>query len=315
MIIRDEFLWVQKYRPKNVDELILPEDIKNTLISFVAQGSLPNFLFHSQSGGTGKTSAALAIAHQLNLEVMMINASEERSIDVIRTKMTDFCSAMSMDGRRKMLILDEADHLPDLSQNALRNFFEKFSSNCSFVMTANQAQRIIAPLQSRCAVIEFKFPKEEKPKLAGEFYQRICQILENENIEYDKKLIQHAIVHFFPDFRRCINELQRYSASGTLSEKILSNVQNDSISALLESIENKKFQAVRKFILESWHGTEQELYRALYEELMKKAKSESIPDIILILSKYGFESTFAVDKEIHTLACIVELMSLPIEFK
>jgi len=315
MIIRDEFLWVQKYRPKNVDELILPEDIKNTLISFVAKGSLPNFLFHSQSGGTGKTSAALAIAHQLNLEVMMINASEERSIDVIRTKMTDFCSAMSMDGRRKMLILDEADHLPDLSQNALRNFFEKFSSNCSFVMTANQAQRIIAPLQSRCAVIEFKFPKEEKPKLAGEFYQRICQILENENIEYDKKLIQHAIVHFFPDFRRCINELQRYSASGTLSEKILSNVQNDSISALLESIENKKFQAVRKFILESWHGTEQELYRALYEELMKKAKSESIPDIILILSKYGFESTFAVDKEIHTLACIVELMSLPIEFK
>ena len=300
MIIRDEFLWVQKYRPKNVDELILPEDIKNTLISFVAQGSLPNFLFHSQSGGTGKTSAALAIAHQLNLEVMMINASEERSIDVIRTKMTDFCSAMSMDGRRKMLILDEADHLPDLSQNALRNFFEKFSSNCSFVMTANQAQRIIAPLQSRCAVVEFKFPKEEKPKLAGEFYQRICQILENENIEYDKKLIQHAIVHFFPDFRRCINELQRYSASGTLSEKILSNVQNDSISALLESIENKKFQAVRKFILESWHGTEQELYRALYEELMKKAKSESIPDIILILSKYGFESTFAVDKEIHT---------------
>lgn len=315
MIIRDEFLWVQKYRPKNVDELILPEDIKNTLISFVAQGSLPNFLFHSQSGGTGKTSAALAIAHQLNLEVMMINASEERSIDVIRTKMTDFCSAMSMDGRRKMLILDEADHLPDLSQNALRNFFEKFSSNCSFVMTANQAQRIIAPLQSRCAVIEFKFPKEEKPKLAGEFYQRICQILENENIEYDKKLIQHAIVHFFPDFRRCINELQRYSASGTLSEKILSNVQNDNISALLESIENKKFQAVRKFILESWHGTEQNLYRALYEELMKKAKSESIPDIILILSKYGFESTFAVDKEIHTLACIVELMSLPIEFK
>ena len=125
----------------------------------------------------------------------------------------------------------------------------------------------------------------------------------------------HLIVHFFPDFRRCINELQRYSASGTLSEKILSNVQNDSISALLESIENKKFQAVRKFILESWHGTEQELYRALYEELMKKAKSESIPDIILILSKYGFESTFAVDKEIHTLACIVELMSLPIEFK
>ena len=127
MIVRDEFLWVQKYRPKSVNDLILPEDIKNTLISFVEQGSLPNFLFHSQSGGTGKTSAALAIAHQLNLEVMMINASEERSIDIIRTKMTDFCSAMSVDGRRKMLILDEADHLPDLSQNALRNFFEKFS--------------------------------------------------------------------------------------------------------------------------------------------------------------------------------------------
>lgn len=315
MIVRDEFLWVQKYRPKSAVDLILPEDIKDTLISFVEQGSLPNFLFHSQSGGTGKTSAALAIAHQLNLEVMMINASEERSIDIIRTKMTDFCSAMSVDGRRKMLILDEADHLPDLSQNALRNFFEKFSSNCSFVMTANQAQRIIAPLQSRCAVIEFKFPKEEKPKLAGEFYQRVCHILDSENISYDKKLIQHAIVHFFPDFRRCINELQRYSASGELSDKILSNVQNESIENLLEAIENKKFQLIRKFILENWHGTEQELYRSLYEELLKNAKPECIPDVILILSKYGFESTFAVDKEIHTLACMVELMTLPVQFK
>ena len=315
MIIREEFLWVQKYRPKSVQELILPEDIRDTLTSFVEQGSLPNFLFHSQSGGTGKTSAALAIAHQLDLDVMMINASEERSIDITRNKMTDFCSAMALDGRRKMMILDEADHLPDLSQNALRNFFEKFSSNCSFVMTANQAQRIISPLHSRCSVIEFKFPKAEKPKLAGEFYQRICNILTEENITFDKKLIQHAIVHFFPDFRRCINELQRYSATGQLSDKILSNVQNEKIDALLEAIESKKFNSVRKFILENWHGTEQELYRSVYEELMQKASPQSIPDIILILSKYGFESTFAVDKEIHTLACMVELMSLPIEFK
>ena len=147
------------------------------------------------------------------------------------------------------------------------------------------------------------------------FYQRICNILTEENITFDKKLIQHAIVHFFPDFRRCINELQRYSATGQLSDKILSNVQNEKIDALLEAIESKKFNSVRKFILENWHGTEQELYRSVYEELMQKASPQSIPDIILILSKYGFESTFAVDKEIHTLACMVELMSLPIEFK
>ena len=186
MIVRDEFLWVQKYRPQEVSELILSEDIKETLTAFVKKGDLPNFLFHSQSGGTGKTSAAMAIAAQLNLETMLINASEERGIDTIRTKMTDFCSAMSMDGRRKMLILDEADHLTDISQNALRNFFEKFSSNCCFVMTANQAQKIIPPLQSRCAVIEFRFPKDEKPKLALNFFQKLCTILDREGINYEK---------------------------------------------------------------------------------------------------------------------------------
>lgn len=315
MIIRDEFLWVQKYRPKNISELILPVDIKETLSSFVEQNNFPNFLFHSQSGGTGKTSSALAMAQQLDLDVMMINASEERSIDVIRTKMTDFCATLSRDGKRKMLILDEADHLPDLSQNALRNFFEKYSSNCSFVMTANQAQRIISPLQSRCAVIEFKFPKEEKPVIAKDMYQRICNILDNENVTYDKKLIQHVIVHFFPDFRRTINEIQRFSATGELSEKIITSVQNENIQVLIDAIENKKFQKIRKYILEHWHGTEQELYRALYQELSQTVDAKFIPDIILILSKYDFESTFAVDKEIHSLACMIEIMSLNIQFK
>ena len=315
MITRDEFLWVQKYRPKSVEDLILSEDIKETLSAFVQKGDLPNFLFHSQSGGTGKTSAAMAIANQLELETMLINASEERGIDTIRTKMTDFCSAMSMDGRRRMLILDEADHLTDISQNALRNFFEKFSSNCCFVMTANQAQKIIPPLQSRCAVIEFRFPKDEKPKLALQFFQTVCSILIAEQIEFDKKLVQHAVVHFFPDFRRCINEIQRYSASGTLSEKLLSNVQNENIDVLIESIASKKFQEIRKFILENWHGTEQDLYRAVYDQMLEKAAPSNLPDIILILSRYGHESLSAVDREIHTVACMVELMLLNIEFK
>ncbi len=311
MIVRDEFLWVQKYRPQEVSELILSEDIKETLTAFVKKGDLPNFLFHSQSGGTGKTSAAMAIAAQLNLETMLINASEERGIDTIRTKMTDFCSAMSMDGRRKMLILDEADHLTDISQNALRNFFEKFSSNCCFVMTANQAQKIISPLQSRCAVIEFRFPKDEKPKLALSFFQKLCRILDLEGIDYEKKLVQHAVIHFFPDFRRCINEIQRYSGSGTLSDKILSNVQNENIDVLVEAIREKKFQTIRKFILENWHGSETELYRSLYDQLLERAKPECLPDVILILSRYGYESLSAVDKEIHTLACMTELMLLP----
>ena len=311
MKIRDEFLWVQKYRPSSVSELILSEDIKETLASFVQQGDLPNFIFHSQSGGTGKTSAALAIANELDLETMLINASEERGIDTIRTKMTDFCSTMSMDGRRRMLILDEADHLTDLSQNALRSFFEKFSSNCCFVMTANQAQKIISPLQSRCAVIEFRFPNSEKPKLALSFFQKVCSILDQESIQYDKKLIQHAVVQYFPDFRRCINEIQRYSGSGSLSDAILANTQDGNIEVLVDAVRHKKFQSIRKFILEGWHGSEQDLYHALYEQLLEKANPECLPDVVLILSRYGYESLSAVDKEIHTLACMTELMLLP----
>jgi len=313
--MRSEFLWSQKYRPETVNDLVLPEDIKETLSGFIQQGDLTNFLFHSQSGGTGKTSAALAIANELKLEVMMINASEERSIDVIRTKMADFSSTKSFDGRRKMMILDEADHLPDLSQNALRNFFEKYSSNCCFVMTANQAQRIIPPLQSRCAVIHFNFPKEQRPALAKTFFKRICDILDQENISYDKKLVQHVVMHFFPDFRRCINEIQRYSATGTLSEKILTSIENENITVLMTAIKEKKFQDIRKFVLEKWHGTEQELYRAVYDELLRTASASCLPEAILILSKYGFESTFAVDKEIHSVACMIELMMLPCEFE
>jgi len=312
---KTEFLWSQKYRPNNINDLILPEDIKETLRSFIEQGDLPNFIFHSQSGGTGKTSAAMAMADELGVEAMIINASEERSIDVIRTKMSQYCSTKSLDGKRKLLILDESDQLPELNQNALRNFFEKFSSNCAFVMTCNSLQRIIQPLQSRCAVIEFHFPKSERPLLAKNFFDRICSILDAEEITYDRKLIQHVIVHKFPDFRRCINELQRYSASGELSSKILANIQNNRIEVLVEAIETRKFQEIRKFILETWHGSEQELYRELYNELMNVAEPSSIPEIILILSRYGFESSFAVDAEIHTLACMVELMQLPIAFK
>ncbi len=312
---KTEFLFSQKYRPNKIADLILSEDIKETLQSFVEQQDLPNFIFHSTSGGTGKTSAALAIADELGIEAMVINASDQRGIDVIRTTMTDYCSVKSMDGRRKLLILDEADALPELSQNALRSFFEKFSTNCAFVMTCNSLQRIIQPLQSRCAVIEFKFPKQEKPKLAMNFFKRVCSILDEEGIDYDKKLIQHVVMHKFPDFRRTINEIQRYSASGTLSEKILADIQNTSIDALISAIENRKFQDIRKFVIESWNGSEQELYRALYDELLKVAEPSSLPDIILILSRYGFESTFAVDQEIHTVACMIELMSLPISFK
>ena len=312
---KTEFLFSQKYRPNRIADLILSEDIKETLQSFVDQKDLPNFIFHSTSGGTGKTSAALAIADELGIEAMVINASDQRGIDVIRTTMTDYCSVKSMDGRRKLLILDEADALPELSQNALRSFFEKFSTNCAFVMTCNSLQRIIQPLQSRCAVIEFKFPKQEKPKLAMNFFKRICFILDEEEIDYDKKLIQHVVMHKFPDFRRTINEIQRYSASGTLSEKILADIQNTSIDALISAIENRKFQDIRKFVIESWNGSEQELYRALYDELLKVAEPSSLPEIIVILSRYGFESTFAVDQEIHTVACMIELMSLPISFK
>ena len=247
---KTEFLFSQKYRPNRIADLILSEDIKETLQSFVDQKDLPNFIFHSTSGGTGKTSAALAIADELGIEAMVINASDQRGIDVIRTTMTDYCSVRSMDGRRKLLILDEADALPELSQNALRSFFEKFSTNCAFVMTCNSLQRIIQPLQSRCAVIEFKFPKQEKPKLAMNFFKRVCSILDEEGIDYDKKLIQHVVMHKFPDFRRTINEIQRYSASGTLSEKILADIQNTSIDALISANENRKFEDISKFVIE-----------------------------------------------------------------
>lgn len=313
-MIRKEFLWAQKYRPKTVNELILPESIKYTLQSFVSEGDLPNFLFHSVSGGTGKTSAAMVMAEELDMEYMMINSSQDRSIDVIRNQMTSFCSTKGFDGKRKMLILDEADQLPDLNQNALRGFIEKFSQNVSFVFTANQAQRIISPLHSRCSVIEFQFPAQERPKLAVEFSRRIYHILNEEGVDYDKKLVLFAVGHFFPDFRRCINELQRYSVGKVLSERILADHQHDGIDELIEYIKERKFNQIRKFVIEKWNGTEIELYRALYEKLWKEAHPSSMPYIILILSRYGYESEFSVDKEIHSLACITELIKLPIEF-
>lgn len=309
-----DFVWSQKYRPEKISDLITTDELKTTLQSFISQKNLPNFLFHSSTGGTGKTTTAQVLASEMDMEHLKINASEQRGIDVVRNMLTGFASTVSMNGNRKMLILDEADNFTPDAQNALRGFIEKFSENCCFILTANSPNKIIQPIHSRCSVVEFKFQKADRPKIAANFYQRVRYILEQENVQYDPKLLQMVIIEHFPDFRRTINEVQRFSSSGVLSEAILSSKSSD-VEVLIEALRERKFQNIRKFLSESWNGSEKDLYRELYEKMLPELEPNCIGNAILILSRYGYESTFPIDAEIHSIAAMVELMMLPLEFK
>jgi DNA polymerase III delta prime subunit len=302
-----DFLWVEKYRPKTISDTILPDELKQTFQQFVDQDNIPNLLL-SGGPGIGKTTIARAMCEQLNVDYIVINGSMNGNIDTLRTEIKDFASTISFTGNRKYVILDEADYLnPQSTQPALRNFMEEYSKNCGFILTCNFKNRIIDPLHSRCSVIEFKINGKDKASMASQLFKRVKAILSDENVSYDQKTLAELITLYFPDFRRVINELQRYSATGSIDSGILAN-HSSNIQDLVSILKNKKFVDMRKWIADHKDIDTAQLYRQLYDNASQYVKPQSIPQLVVTLADYQYKAAFVADHEINNVACMTELM-------
>jgi len=306
----NEFLWVEKYRPKVVQETILPEGLKATFQQFVDQDNVPNLLLSGRAG-VGKTTIAKAMLESMGSDYIIINGSMNGNIDTLRIEISNFASSVSFAGGRKYVILDEADYLnPNSTQPALRNFMEEYSKNCGFILTCNFKNRIIEPLHSRCSVIEFNIPNGEKAQMAQQFYKRVCHILNEEGVEYDNKAVASMVQSHFPDWRRCLNELQRYSATGSIDSGILKNQSVDNIEKLLKLMKDKNFTEVRKWVAVNNDIDSSALYRYLYDILPTKLKStQSIADVIIILAEYQYKEAFVANPEINRVAALATIMA------
>lgn len=307
-------LFVEKYRPKTVEECILPESIKKTFREIVKSGEPQNLLLAGKAG-TGKTSVAKALCSDLDCDYIMINCSEDGNIDTLRNKIRTFASTVSLNERPKVVILDEFDYSNASSiQPALRGAIEEFAKNCRFILTCNYKNRIIEPIHSRCTVIEFSIPAKDKPKMAKEFMKRCEDILKTEKVEYDPKVLSELIIKFFPDFRRVLNELQRYSVSGKIDVGILADTKNQKITDLMGFMKSKDFSSARKWVAGNMDNSQIDLFRAIYDGLYENLSPSCIPQAILILAEYQYKAAFVADQEINTAACVVELM-MSCEFK
>jgi len=307
-------LFVEKYRPKTIEDCILSSELKNTFREMVKSGTPQNLLLCGPAG-TGKTSVARALCNDMNAEYILINCSEDRNIDTLRVKIRNFASSVSLNGNRKVVILDEFDYSNANSiQPALRGAIEEFAANCRFIITCNYKNRIISPIHSRCTNIEFNIPKTEKPHLAVQILERIQEILKVENIPFDKEALAPLIAKFFPDVRRILNELQRYSVSGKIDVGILSNFDKLNIKELVTAMKEKNFTETRKWIVSNLDNSPPELFRKIYETIYEVLDKNSIPEAVLILAEYQYKSAFVSDQEINFVACIVELM-MRCEFK
>lgn len=305
----EEYLWVEKYRPKTIDECVLPESLSKTFQEFIDNKEIPNLLLYG-TAGTGKTTVARALCDQMNVDCILINGSEESGIDILRNKIKSFASTVSLMGSgRKIVILDEADYLnPQSTQPALRGFIEEFSSNCGFIFTCNFLNRIISPLHSRCSVIDFTIPRSEKPKIAAEFYDRVIEILETEQIKYETEVLLELIYRHTPDLRRILNELQRYSASGIIDSEIFKDYSTVNIEDLTDLLKQKKFDGIQSWTRENLDSDPTDLFREIYDSLSEILKSESIPEAVVIIADYSYKSSHVSDQEINLNACLVELM-------
>jgi len=304
----DQILWVEKYRPRKVEDCILPDNIKTTFQEYVDRKEIPNLLL-SGSPGVGKTTIAKALCNEVGCDHIVINGSDESGIDVLRNKIKNYASTVSLTGGRKVIIIDEADYLnPNSTQPALRGAIEEFASNCSFIFTCNFKNRIIAPIHSRCTVIDFKI-NGNKAKLAAQFLKRIEWILSEENIKYSKDVVAAVIMKHFPDNRRILNELQRYGVSGTIDEGILASVSDIQTKELITALKEKDFGSARKWVTNNLDNDPTLVYRKLYDSMYDYLKPSSIPQTVLILAKYQYQSAFVSDQEINLVACLIELMA------
>lgn len=306
---KSEFLWVEKYRPQTIEECILPQSLKKTFQKIVDTGEMHNMLL-TGSAGLGKTTVAKALCNQLNLDCMVINASEESGIDVLRSKIKQFASSVSLSGGTKVVILDEADYLNAQStQPALRGFIEEFSKNCRFILTCNFKNRIIEPLHSRCSVIEFNTTKKQLAELAASFMKRLQDILTSENITYNNKILAELIMRYAPDWRRVINEVQRYSSSGEITADILVGMSDQNIASLVGFLKTKDFKNMRSWVTNNTDVDSSVIFRRIYDTLYDYAQPQSIPAVILILADYQYKAGFVADKELNTVACLTEIMA------
>lgn len=308
----DQFLWVEKYRPRKLDECILPADQKKVFEEMLSKGEIQNMLLCG-GAGMGKTTIARALCEELGTDYIIINGSEESGIDVLRSKIKQFASTVSFTGKTKVVILDEADYLnPNSTQPALRAFIEEFSNNCRFIFTCNFKNRIIQPLHSRCAVIEFKITKDERPRIAARFFKRVTEILKNENVEADPKVTAKVIEKHFPDYRRILNELQRYSSSGKIDEGILVNMGEVNMKELTTALKEKDWKRMRSWVVNNIDNDPQTLFRKFYDTLSEDVVQ--VPQLVLLLADYQYKSAFCADQEINLVACLTEIMA-SVQFK
>ena len=306
--MRDDFLWVEKYRPRTVSDTILPDNLKKTFQQFVDQNNVPNLIL-TGGPGVGKTTVAKAMLEELGCDYIVINGSMNGNIDTLRNDIQQFASSVSLTGGRKYVILDEADYLnPNSTQPALRNFMEEYSKNCGFILTCNFKNKIIDPLHSRCSVVEFKISKEDRPSMAAQLFKRVIGILKAENVDFDQKAVAEVISKYFPDNRRILNELQRYSATGRIDTGILANLQEVTLKNLVLALKEKNFTEVRKWVADNSDVDSTTIFRQIYNMASDVMKGGSIPQLVLILADYQYKDAFVADHEINMTACLTEIM-------
>ena len=308
-----EILFTEKYRPKTIEECILPESIKSTFQEYVNKKQIPNLLL-SGTAGVGKTTIAKALCEEVGCDYIVINGSDESGIDTFRTKIKNYASSVSLTGGRKVIIIDEADYLnPNSTQPAMRGAIEEFSSNCSFIFTCNYKNRIIDPIHSRCSVVDFKL-NGNKAAMAAKFFKRVEWILQQENIEYSKEVVASVVTKHFPDNRRILNELQRYSVSGVIDKGLLGNTGDLQIKELIKALREKDFGSCRKWVTQNLDNDAAQIFRSLYDSLYDLLTPSSVPQLVLILARYQYQSAFVSDLEINITACLTETM-IDCEFK